>query len=75
MKCSKCGSDYVESYFKDEEGNIVCEDCLLDLDDIETNTITQYFYNSEYIGDSDNYDEVYKNICYNLNYKEIKEVN
>ena len=44
IKCEICGSDYAENYYKNNlSDEIICEDCLLEVDGITTSTITQYF--------------------------------
>ena len=48
MKCDRCNSDYAEHYYKDKYSDeIICEDCLLELDGITTSTITNYFIDGE----------------------------
>lgn len=44
LKCNKCDSDYSDYYFKNKEtGEIICEQCLLELDKEETDTQTLYY--------------------------------
>lgn len=74
MKCERCGSDYAESYYKDKYSDeIICEECLLELDGITTSTETYYFLDGEYIGSDCNYSELIENICESTDYEEIKE--
>lgn len=73
-KCERCGSTYAESYFKDEySGEVICEECLLELDMITTSKETYYYLDGEYIGSDANYSDLIENICDNTSYKEIKE--
>ena len=72
MKCDRCGCDYAESYYKYEYSDeIICEDCLLEIDGITTSTTTQYFLDGEYMGSSDEIDELYETICDNTFYKKV----
>lgn len=75
MKCKICGSDYSENYYKNQYDNeIICEDCLLEVDGITTSTITNYFLDGEFIGDdSENIQEVVDNICEYCSYEKIEE--
>ena len=74
MKCNRCGSDYSENYYKDEYSDeIICEDCLLEIDGITTETTTDYYLDGDYLGDDNNLDEVIDNICDNTSYKKIEE--
>lgn len=73
MKCEICGSEYNEHYYKNEYSDeIICEDCLLELDGITTNTITDYYLDGEYIGNDAEIDELINNICDNCSYKELE---
>lgn len=74
MKCSKCGSNYGEYYYKDKNSNeIICEDCLLEIDEVTTSKVTSYFLYGEFIGDDEDIEEVIENICDNFDYEEVKE--
>lgn len=74
MKCNICGSDYADNYFKDEcTDEIICEECLLEIDGIATNTETHYFLDGEYMGSNFNYTELLENICNSTTYKKLKE--
>lgn len=74
MKCERCGSDYAESYYKDKYSDeIICEECLLELDGITTNKETHYFLDGYYLGTDNNYSELIENICENTDYEEIEE--
>ena len=74
MKCERCGSDYAESYYKDKYSDeIICEECLLELDGITTNKETHYFLDGYYLGTDNNYSELIENICEYTDYEEIEE--
>ena len=75
MKCDRCKSDYAEHYYKDKYSDeIICEDCLLELDGITTSTITNYFIDGEYIGsDKESIQEVVDNICDCFSFKEVQD--
>lgn len=74
IKCSVCGSDYADEYFKDEYSDeIICNDCLLEIDGMTSNTEITYFLDGEYMGSDNDYDELIKTICDNTFYKPIKE--
>ena len=61
-------------YFKNKEtGEIICEQCLLGLDKVDTDTQTLYYLDGEYIGDDNEIDEVEEQICDYLGYEQIKE--
>lgn len=74
-KCDICGSDYGDSYYKNEEDNtVICVDCLLESDMVTTSTTTHYFLDGDYIGnDEDDIEEVIDAICDYSSYKYIKE--
>ena len=73
MKCDRCESEFAEHYYKDKYSDeIICEDCLLELDGITTSTITNYFIDGEYIGsDGESTQDVVDNICDYFGYKEL----
>ena len=75
MKCERCGSETSEYYYKDEYSyEIICEDCLLEIDGITTSNITYYYLDGEYIGnDSESIQGVIDNICEGTSYKKVKE--
>ena len=74
MKCNICGSDYADNYFKDEYSDeIICEECLLEIDGITTSTETHYLLDGQYMGSDFNNSELLENICDNTTYKKIKE--
>lgn len=76
LKCDKCDSDYSDYYFKNKEtGEIICEQCLLELDEVDTDTQTLYYLNGEYIGDDNEIDEVEEQICDYYDYEEIRKEN
>ncbi len=77
MKCKICGEEYSENYYKEEmSGEIICEECLLELDGITTNTVTSYFIEGDFIGDdSESIQEVVENICEYFSYEKIEEEN
>lgn len=74
-KCSICGGIYrTFRMFKNKyTKELVCEDCLLELDGITTETTHHYFLDGEYIGNDDEIDEVYNNICFYNGYEEVKD--
>ena len=74
MKCNICGSDYADNYFKDEYSDeIICEECLLEIDGITTSTETHYLLDGQYMASDFNNSELLENICDNTAYKKIKE--
>ena len=74
MRCAICGSVCSEHYFKDEYSEeIICEDCLLEIDGMTTTTINHYFLDGEYMGSDDEPYDLYQNICESTSYKEVKE--
>ena len=75
MKCEICGSKYADNYYKNKDTDeIICEDCLLEVDGITTSTITHYFLDGEYIGDdSDSIQDVVDTICEYFDYTKIEE--
>lgn len=75
MKCNRCESDYAEHYYKDKYNDeIICEDCLLELDGITTSIITNYFLDGDYIGsDGENIQEVIDNICDYFSLEEVQD--
>lgn len=72
MKCSVCGTEYCEYFYKRDD-EILCEECILEVDMMCTST--NYYLDGEYLGNSDNMEEVYENICESLGYEEIKNKN
>ena len=72
MKCSVCGTEYCEYFYKRDD-EILCEECILEVDMMCTST--NYYLDGEYLGNSDNMEEVYQNICESLGYEEIKNKN
>ena len=74
MKCKICGSDYSEHYYKNKyDDEIICEECLLEIDGITTSTTTHYFLDSEYMGTDEDMNELVEKICDYSSYIEIKE--
>ncbi len=75
MKCEICGSKYADNYYRNKDTDeIICEDCLLEVDGITTSTITHYFLDGEYIGDdSDSIQDVVDTICEYFDYTKIEE--
>lgn len=68
-KCNICNSEYAEHYYKDKYSDeIVCEDCLLELDGITTSTITNYFIDGE---DEESMQDVVDNVCDYFSYEEV----
>lgn len=71
--CKKCGSNYSDGFYKDKSTNeIICEDCLLELPDIQTSTLKSFFLDGDYIGNSEDIKEVIDAIC---DYNDFEEVN
>ena len=72
--CDRCGEEFSESYYKDEYGDeIICQECLLELDGITTSITTNYFIDGEYIGnDEQDIQEVINEVCEHFSYKEIE---
>ena len=75
MKCEICGSKYADNYYRNKDTDeIICKDCLLEVDGITTSTITHYFLDGEYIGDdSDSIQDVVDTICEYFDYTKIEE--
>ena len=75
MECEICGSKYADNYYRNKDTDeIICEDCLLEVDGITTSTITHYFLDGEYIGDdSDSIQDVVDTICEYFDYTKIEE--
>ena len=75
VHCDRCGNDYSDNYYRKEYGDeIICEECLLELDGITTSTTTNYFIDGEYIGnDEQDIQNVIDEICAYFSYKEIDE--
>lgn len=59
MKCQECETDQATYKYG---GKYCCTECLLEKFELETYTVTQYYNYVEYLGDSDNIDEVIKNL-------------
>ena len=72
MKCCVCGTEYSEYFYKRDD-EVLCEECVLEVDMMCTST--NYYLDGEYLGNSDNMEEVYENICESLGYEEIKNEN
>ena len=71
MKCERCGTDVTNiQYFKDEYGD---EDCVLELDGVTTETVTNYFLDGEFIGNDNELDVVISTIAECAGWKEIKK--
>lgn len=77
MKCDRCESEFAEHYYKDKYSDeIICEDCLLELDGITTSTITKtnYFIDGDYVGnDEESMQDVVDNICDRFSYEEVQD--
>lgn len=74
MKCERCGSDYAESYYKNKYSDeIICEECLLESDCMSHDTVTSYYLEGEYMGDSNDYEKLLDEVAYALDYEEIEE--
>ena len=68
-KCNICNSEYAEHYYKDKYSDeIVCEDCLLELDGITTSTIINYFIDGD---DEESMQDVVDNVCDYFSYEEV----
>ena len=53
MKCSICNATFAESYYKNKYTNkIICDDCLLESDCMSYDTVTSYYLEGEYMGDT-----------------------
>lgn len=59
MECQECETEQATYKY---EGKNYCTACLLEKFELETYTVTQYYNYGEYLGDSDNIDEVIKNL-------------
>lgn len=77
MECNRCGTDAKNiEYFKDEYSDeVICEDCLLEIDGITTDSVTNYFLDGDFIGDSNEIDVVINSICDNVGYQKIETNN
>lgn len=74
MKCSICNTTCAESYYKNKgTDEIICDECLLESDLISYDTVTFYYLEGEYLGDTNDYEELLENVAYQLDYEEIKE--
>lgn len=74
MKCSICNATFAESYYKNKYTNkIICDDCLLESDCMSYDTVTSYYLEGEYMGDTNDYEKLLDNVAYALDYEEIKE--
>ena len=72
LKCKICGSDSAENYFKSKYSDeIICEECLLEIDGMTTNTETHYFLDGEYMGSDNEKIELIENICESTEYEKI----
>lgn len=74
IKCSVCGCDYAEHYYKDEYSDIIlCEDCLLEIDGMTSSTTTNYFLDGEYMGSDDDFEELIESILGYTTFEKIEE--
>lgn len=74
MICCICGSQNADSYFKNKNTNeIICDECLLELDYMSYDTVTSYYLEGEYMGDTSDYESLLDNVAYTLDYEEIKD--
>lgn len=75
MKCDRCGTNVTDiQYFKDEYGDeVICEDCVLELDGVTTDTVTNYYLDGDFIGDDNEIDAVISNLADCLGWKELKK--
>lgn len=70
--CEICGAETSDAFYKEKEtGKIICEECLLLSDKIERETVTHYYLDGEYVGDSDHIEEVIDAICDTYDYTQI----
>lgn len=44
------------------KGKHYCGECILSIFDVEESTTTHYYHNGEYLGDSDDFNEVISNL-------------
>lgn len=73
-KCSVCGSENIENYYKHEYSDeIICEECLLQIDGITTATTTHYFLDGEYMGTDDDIDDLIEKICDYGSYEKLED--
>lgn len=56
--CKSCGGIATYKY----KGEFYCSDCVIGQFDVEEETVTRYYLNGEYIGNSDNFDEIIDNL-------------
>lgn len=74
MKCNRCGNNCAESYYKNKDINeIICAECLLESDLINYDTVTSYYLEGEYLGDTNDYEQLLENVAYQLDYEKIEE--
>lgn len=74
MKCSICNTTCAESYYKNKDTNeIICNTCLLESDLISYDTVTSYYLEGEYLGDTNDYEQLLENVACQLNYEEVNE--
>ena len=71
--CAECGTERSDAFYKREEtGEIICEECLLESDIVTTDTITNYYIDGEYIGnDVDSIEDVIDVLCDAYDYTRI----
>jgi len=76
MECNICGTNAkgIEYFQNESTDEIICEDCLLEVDGITTDTVTNYFADGEFIGDNNELDVVINSICECYDYKKVEEV-
>lgn len=74
LKCEICGSDFTDGFYKDKRtGDIICEECLLELPDVQTSTIRHFYLYGDYIGNDEEIEEVIDAICANEEYEKVEE--
>lgn len=71
MKCSICDNANSDNYYVDkyDEKQVICEECLLEIDGMTTSTETYYYLDGEYMGSDVDYDSLIENILCNTFYK------
>ena len=76
MECNICGTNAkgIEYFQNENTDEIICEDCLLEVDGLTTDTVTNYFLDGEFIGDNNELDVVINSICECCDYKKVEEV-
>jgi len=70
MRCQICGDELSDNFYKNEDDEIICEECLLET----TSKITNYFVDGEFIGNnSESIQDVVDQVCEIFGYEKVEE--